>query len=155
MHHKSEFNSLNVIHASPVSDLIPSSPIIDFFSLTTDNVQSPFSLLTHCTSLRVRCQSSHLKDYVCASLNDTSNQSSSFTLYHLSNFISYSHLSPSKYRFSLSLATHTEPNHTTRKTNLTVKIKPLKLCLVLLIKLELGDLLIFTQFQTNRMHIGL
>ncbi|KAI5390134.1 hypothetical protein KIW84_075458 [Lathyrus oleraceus] len=52
----------------------------------------------------------HLKDYVCASFNDIPNQFSSGTSYPISNFLTYSNISPSQYCFSLSLTIHTEPN---------------------------------------------
>lgn len=56
-------------------------------------------------SSRVKHQPSHLKDYVCASFNDSPNQSSSGTIYPISNFLSYSYLSPSYCRFILSFTT--------------------------------------------------
>lgn len=63
-----------------------------------------------CVSSRVRHQPMHLKDYVCASFNDIPNQFSSGTSYPISNFLTYSNISPSQYCFSLSLTIHTEPN---------------------------------------------
>lgn len=62
-----------------------------------------------CVSSIVKHQPSHFKDYVYASSNDASSQSYSGTIYHISNFLSNSHLSPSHYRFSPSLTTQTEP----------------------------------------------
>lgn len=100
LHNKSESNSpiCNVPEPS-VSDPIHPTHIIDKNIPIIDNSQ-PFvpPLITHASS-RVRHQSSHTKDYICTSVNDTPNQSSSSTLYFISNYFSYSQLSPSYYHF--------------------------------------------------------
>lgn len=50
-----------------------------------------------------------MKDYVCTTFTDPQCQSSSGNPNSLSNFISYHNLSPTYYRFTLSLTTNHEP----------------------------------------------
>ena len=87
--------------------------------IPTQNTSVPTSLSTQPTnqilptrvSSRTRHQPSHLRDYVCASFNsnDYPITSSSGMAYPISNSVSYSHLSPSHSRFTLSITTQTEP----------------------------------------------
>lgn len=75
------------------------------------NSNPPTSNTQHSTraSTRVRTLPSFLKDYVCTTFTDSQCQSSSGNPNSLSNFISYHNLSPTHYRFTLSLTTNHEP----------------------------------------------
>ena len=85
--------------------IIPSSPSPNSIS-PPDTITNPNSLRS---SSRTRQPPSRLQDYVCASFHDDPHQSSTGTPYPLSNFLSYSHLSPSHCHYALSITTHTEP----------------------------------------------
>ncbi|XP_058761005.1 uncharacterized protein LOC131634366 [Vicia villosa] len=84
-----------------------SSPIHDqTLSPNTSTVQpNP----TPRVSSRARHPPSHLKDYVCATFNDAQTDSSSGTPNSISNFLSYSNISPSHSRFIFSISTNDEP----------------------------------------------
>lgn len=105
---------------SPINQLnLPATTTLSTPTTTDSNPPSnslvnsnpPTSNTQHSTraSTRVRTLPSFLKDYVCTTFTDPQCQSSSGNPNSISNFISYHNLSPTHYRFILSLTTNHEP----------------------------------------------
>jgi hypothetical protein len=95
---------------SPLPSPTSSSPNPDTITTST-NITSPTIPPPSSSprkSTRPKTTPSHLKDYVCSTFIDTSTPSSG-NPHSISNFLSYTNLSSSQCRFSLSLSTHHEP----------------------------------------------
>jgi hypothetical protein len=136
----------------PDSTVSPNiSPTSDIPSHISNVPSAPSLPLPTRISSRVKYQPSHLKDYVCASFKDTPNQSSSGIPYPISDFVSYSNLSPSYCRYSLSLTTNTEPKSYNEASKYECWMQALKLELEALDKTGTWKLV---DIPPNVKHIG-